>query len=111
MKLPKAAQPHTVTIKDYEGDGAYGPTYSDPYEVQGYFQQEREVVKDQDGNEVVSDAQFFTSEDIEPPPESLIYFPLTEEELEKNTKHEVISISTKYNALTGQKSHTEVVLI
>ena len=103
MKLPKAAQPHTVTIKDYEGDGAYGPTYSDPYEVQGYFQQEREVVKDQEGNEVVSDAQLFTSEDIKPPPESIITF--------NGVEHEVISISPKYNALTGQKSHTEVVMI
>ena len=103
MKLPKAAQPHTVTIKDYEGDGAYGPTYSDPYEVQGYFQQEREVVKDQEGNEVVSDAQFFTSEDIEPPTESIATF--------NGVEHEVISISPKYNALTGQKSHTEVVMI
>ena len=103
MKLPKVAQPHTVEVKDYEGDGAYGPTYSDPYEVQGYFQQEREVVKDQEGNEIVSDAQFFTSEDIEPPPESVVTF--------NDTEHEVISISPKYNALTGQKSHTEVVMI
>ena len=103
MKLPKAAQPHTVTIKEYEGDGAYGPTYSDSYEVQGYFQQEREVVKDQEGNEIVSDAQFFTSEDIEPPTESIVTF--------NDIEHEVISISPKYNALNGQKSHTEVVMI
>ena len=103
MKLPKAAQPHTVTIKEYEGDGAYGPTYSDPYEVKGYFQQERKLVKDDEGNEIVSDAQFFTSEDIEPPPESIITF--------NGVENEVISISPKYNALTGQKSHTEVVMV
>ena len=103
MKLPKAAQPHTVSIKEYEGDGAYGPIYSDPYEVQGYFQQERKVVKDQDGNEVVSDAQFFTSEDIEPPTESIATF--------NGIEHEVIEYSPKVNALTGQNSHTEVVMI
>ena len=111
MKLPKAAQPHTVAIKEYEGDGAYGPIFSEPYEVQGYFQQERKVVKDQEGNEVVSDAQFFTSENIRPPTESLVYFPLTEDKLEENTQHEVVSVSPKTNAMTGQKSHTEVVMI
>lgn len=103
MKLPKAAQPHKVSIKEYEGDGAYGPIYSNPYEIKGYFQQERKVVKDQDGNEVISDAQFFTSEDIEPPTESIVTF--------KDIEHEVISVSHKVNAMTGQNSHTEVVMI
>ena len=103
MKLPKAAQPHTVEVKDYEGDGAYGPTYSDPYEVQGYFQQEREVVKDQEGNEIVSDSQFYTSEDVEIPKESIITF--------NGIENEVVSTAPKYNALTGQKSYTEVVMV
>ena len=111
MKLPKAAQTHTVKAKKYKGDGAYGPTYSEPFEIQGYFQQERKLIKDDEGDEIVSDSQFYTSENIDLPQKSLLYFPLENEELEENEKHEVVSTSPKHNALTGQKSHTEVVMV
>ncbi len=103
MRMPKAIQPHKVSIKEYEGDGAYGPVYSDPYNSTGYFQEERKVVKNKEGNEVVSDAQYYTSDDISPPTESIITF--------NGVDHEVLQVAPRDNALTGKTNHVEVVMI
>lgn len=102
MKLPKFMQPHTVEIKEYKGDSAYGPQFADPYEVEGYFQEQRKYVRSDEGDEVVSESQFFTSKDINVPQESEITF--------EGSTHKVINTSRKKNALNGQLTHVEIAM-
>lgn len=100
MKLPKFVQPHTVAIEEYEGAGAYGPTFADSYDCQGYFQQERKYVRGDEGDEIVSSCQFFTSDNIDPPGQSKVTF--------DGKEYIVISSSPKTSAIGGKHSHTEV---
>lgn len=46
-----------ATVEPYEGSGAYGPIYGDPVEVPCWVSWARELVRDADGNEVVSSGQ------------------------------------------------------
>ena len=100
--LPKFLQPDTVTIEDYEGDSAYGPQYGDPYDVEGTIERTRKRVQNEDGDEVISEVQFYTSEDIDPPMQSKLTF--------DGDEYEVINASPKRNKMNGQLSHVEVVL-
>lgn len=102
MKLPKFVQPHTVDVQEYNGDTTYGPDYSDSYEVEGYFQNTRKYIRDDEGDEVVSESQFYTSEDIDLPKKSIVTF--------DGIDHEVITTSRKTNALIGKLTHVEVAL-
>ena len=99
MRLPQSIQPNTATIQKYEGDGAYGPTYADPIEVKGYFQQKEKMIRDDEGDEVVSMSQFYTGKDIDVPKGSILTF---------NGEHIVQTTSRKLNALTGQFSHLQI---
>jgi hypothetical protein len=102
MKLPKSVQPHTVTIKPYLGDGAYGPQYDDEFESTGYFVQKESLTRDDEGNEVVSSSQYHTSDDIELKQQSELTF---------NGKTETVVTTNKYyNAFTGKLSNVEVML-
>lgn len=100
MKLPKALQPHEVQIEEYLGNTASGPKYADPYTVRGYFQEKHKLVENDEGDEVMSNSQFYTSKELEFEPKSRVSY--------KNKKYDVITTSPKTNALTGQQTHTEV---
>lgn len=61
--------PHTATIQIRTGEGAYGPAYSDPIQVQCFIKKETSLVRNALGEEVVSSAKVWlnlTSQDITP---------------------------------------------
>lgn len=49
---------HTVSVETFEGTGAYGDVYSEPVEVVGWLEDRRKLVRDKDGQEVVSSSMF-----------------------------------------------------
>lgn len=102
MKLPKFLQPDIVEVHEYEGNSVDGPQYSDAYEVEGYLEESRTYVRNTNGDEVVSSSQFYTSEEIEPPPKSKLTF--------NGREYIVITTSRNRNAMTGELNHIEVAL-
>ena len=101
--IPNALLIHTITIKEYQGDGPYGPSYGDPYEVRCYFEKKRDLVRDSNGQEIVSSARAFMAPDYEPPPKSIITF--------EGDDYEVITSARFDNPIAGAKPHhTEVTL-
>jgi hypothetical protein len=104
MKLPKFVQPHTATITEYEGDGAYGPIWGDSYEIDCYFVHKKKITFDEEGNEITSPSQLHTSADINPKEQSEVSFEWTTKPLE------IIAVNRYDNALTGQLSNVEIML-
>ena len=102
MKLPQFVQPHVVTIEPYEGEGAYGPIYGDTYTIKGYYVEKEEYSRNDDGDEVLSSSQLYTSENITLQKKSKLTF-------ESNTK-EVLTTNRNFNAMTGQHSNSVVML-
>ena len=102
MKLPRSLLIHEVEIEDFEGDGGFGPSYGDPYTVQGYMEYNRKVVRDREGGEVVSEAQFITRPGTSPPPESKLTL--------DGNEHEVISVAPYDNPLNDKRFSVEVML-
>lgn len=102
MKLPKFLQPDEATIEEYEGDTAYEPEYADPYGLEGYMEESRTYVRNDDGDQVVSSSQFFTSEEVDPPPKSKFNY--------DGKEYIVITVSKNKNALTGEQNHVEIAL-
>jgi hypothetical protein len=100
MKLPDYLQRMEVTVKPKLSDGAHGPIYDNKYQINGYFQEERELVRDDEGDEVVSNSQLFTSEKIDLKKGSIITF--------EGNEHTVMRTSQKRNAMTGKFHHTQV---
>lgn len=49
---------HTVSVETFLGTGAAGDLYSDPATVPGWLEDKRRLVRDKDGQEVVSMTQF-----------------------------------------------------
>ena len=62
----------TATVEPFEGSGAYGPIYGAPTEVSCWVDWTRELVRDADGNEVVSSAHLFADADTTLPVESRV---------------------------------------
>jgi len=104
MKLPKSVQPHTATITEYEGEGAYGPIWGNSYEVDCYFVHKEKIAFDNEGNEVTSPSQIYTSADVNPKKQSEVEFEWREKPLE------VIAVNRYDNAMTGQLSNVEIML-
>ena len=102
MKLPKFVQPHTVNIKEFEGEGAYGPVWGDEYEIDGYFVFKEKVAFDEEGNEITSTSQLHTSADIKPKQQSELTY--------DGKTYEVIGVNRYDNAMTGKLSNVEVKL-
>lgn len=65
MVMPK---PHTATVEPYLGSGAGGDTYGAGLEVPCYYEGRRQIVRGDNGDEVVSEAVMFTDlrDDITP---------------------------------------------
>jgi len=86
-----------------QGDGPYGPSYGSPYEVRCYFEKKLDLVRDSNGQEIVSSARAFMSADYEPPPKSIITF--------EGVDYEVITSARFDIPLAHSKPHhTEVTL-
>lgn len=53
--LPKWLLRHELQIEPFEGEGPYGAVLGTPYTVRGLVDDERRLVRDEQGAEVVSD--------------------------------------------------------
>lgn len=102
LKLPKSVQPHTFTAQPYEGSGAYGPIFGTEFEFQGYYASEKEYIRNDEGDELISSSQIYTSEDLDLPQKSLVNF--------EGNDEEVMTVNKYYNAMTGKHSNTKVML-
>ena len=101
--IPNSLLIHRITVKEYKGNGPYGPLYDDPYEALCYFEKKRELVRDSTGQEIVSSARAFMNPEYEPPPKSIITF--------EGDDYEVITSARFDNPIAGAKPHhTEVTL-
>ncbi|WP_439662856.1 hypothetical protein ACSHWB_16240 [Lentzea sp. HUAS TT2] len=57
MHIPAVLPPHTVTVRPYLGTGAYGDVWGDPVVVREVFVEDRRrLVRNQSGEEVVSES-------------------------------------------------------
>lgn len=50
---------HMVTVETYEGSGAYGPAYTTAEQVRCWLEDGNKLVRDSEGNEVVSSTELF----------------------------------------------------
>lgn len=72
MSIPAALLVHTATVKPYAGSGAYGDVYGAPFDLPCYFERKRQLVRDSDGDEAVSEATIYADLGTEVPPGSLV---------------------------------------
>jgi hypothetical protein len=49
---------HTVSVQTYQGTGAQGDVFAAAVVVPGWLEDKRRIVRDKDGQEVVSSSQF-----------------------------------------------------
>ncbi len=69
VSLPRVLTPHTVTVEDKTGDGAYGPVFAAARTVRRCrVEDKRSLVRDSDGQEVVSMARLFLRPESGPVP-------------------------------------------
>ena len=61
--LPRRLLKDLVTFELYLGDGAFGPIYGDPVTVLGKVSATRQLVRDSNGEEVVSEATVYVHPD------------------------------------------------
>ena len=67
---------HPVTVKRWQGEGAYGPVYDTPTIESGYISGRTRMVRDKTGAEVVSSATIALPRDTPPiQPGSLVTLP------------------------------------
>lgn len=52
---------HTATVEPYEGGGAYGDVYGDPFQLPCYYEGVRQLVRARDGSEVVSEGTLYAN--------------------------------------------------
>lgn len=64
--------PQTAEVRLYRGEGAYGPDFAEPFTAPCRVQGGNELVRNADGDEVVSTALVFLKPDTEVTPESRI---------------------------------------
>lgn len=68
MSIPASLLVHVATVEGYVGSGAGGDTYASPVALPCYFEQQRTVVKDANGDDAVSEATVYADlgDDIAP---------------------------------------------
>lgn len=54
MRIPQALLVHTVTVRPAAGESSTGQVYGDPFPLQCMAQGRRRMVRNSDGNEVLS---------------------------------------------------------
>lgn len=61
VTMPAFLLPHTVTVKPYTGNSAYGPTYGLPFAInRAYIEDRRRLVRASDGAETISETTVIT---------------------------------------------------
>jgi len=65
MLIPKRAYPETVTLERYEGEDVYGNIrYADPVQTGARISYENKLVRNETGEEVVSNTQIMLPGDM-----------------------------------------------
>ena len=101
MKLLNSMQPHTVLLIPLLSSGAMGDNWGDSFEIKGYMEEEMQLVRDQEGDEVTANSVFYTSEELDIKKGS---------KLEWDDEYYVMKVERKYNALSGQLAYTALYL-
>lgn len=70
--IPAHLLVHTASVEPYEGSGAYGDVFGAAFDLQCYFEMERKVVRDSNGDEAVSECQVFADLGAEVKPGSRV---------------------------------------
>lgn len=65
--IPAELKVHTATVEPFEGSGAYGEIYGAPASVSCYYEGRRQLVRNGDGDEVVSEGVLFAELDANIP--------------------------------------------
>lgn len=68
---------HEVIVEPYEGDSANGPLYGTPVTVRCFLEEKRRMVRNKEGEQVLSGATFYCRLDAiaDAPPQSLVTLP------------------------------------
>lgn len=77
MSLPDVWKMHTVTAEplDGTGTGAFGDVFAAPVPLEGFLEYKRRTVRDENGDEVVSESTFYTDPGPILPPRSRVTLP------------------------------------
>lgn len=59
MSIPPQLLVHTASVEPYEGSGAYGDAFGAPFDLPCYFEQKRQLVRDANGDETVSEGTLY----------------------------------------------------
>lgn len=65
--IPEQLLMHTAAVEPYEGSGAYGDRYGTPVDVPCYYEGRRQIVRDADGAEAVSEGTLYANRDTDIP--------------------------------------------
>lgn len=87
-----------ATIRDYDGQGTYGPEYGPAYETRCRAEFKNQVVRNQNGDEVIATIRVFFLPEVKPPPGSLVTI--------RSEEFEVIETRVQFGL--SAPSHTEV---
>lgn len=66
---------HTITIEPYQGEGGSGPVYGPGVEVRCFREDSRKLVRNQLGEQVVSESQAYCLPGTVAPPKSRVTIP------------------------------------
>jgi hypothetical protein len=100
MRIPSFLMRQKVEIKPFLGSGAYGPIYGDPYQIKCRIESKRSLVRDREGNEVVSEARVYFPHNISLETESSVTW--------NSREYKVINSIPHFGL--NKVSHVEVIL-
>lgn len=66
--IPSHLLVHVASVEPYEGSGAYGDVYGVAYSLPCYFEAERKIVRNSEGDEAVAEATVYADpgDEIDP---------------------------------------------
>lgn len=70
--IPNYLLVHTASVEPYEGSGAYGDVYGAAYSLPCYFEAQRKIVRDAQGDEAVAEATVYADPGAEIKPGSRV---------------------------------------
>ncbi len=70
--IPGFLMVHTITIEPYQGEGGSGPVYGAPVSVRCFREDSRKLVRNQLGEQVVSESQAYCPPGTVAPPKSRV---------------------------------------
>lgn len=70
--IPGWMMPHRIIVEAYQGEAGTGPVYAAPVEVKCFRDDKRKLVRNQLGEEVVSETQCFCEPGTVAPPKSRV---------------------------------------